>query len=64
MVVAAARLSSHGRDDEAARIAVDSLTAALSGPDGWQLPIDPLVYATAHRDVWADTLRILHDRAA
>ena len=64
IVVAAARLSAQSRDDEAARMAADSLAAARPGPDGWQLPIDPLVHAAAHRDAWAEPLRILHDRAA
>lgn len=52
-----------GRHDEAARLCADALARAEPGPAGWILPVDPLLNASAHADVWARTLAILRDRA-
>jgi tetratricopeptide (TPR) repeat protein len=63
VLVAAVRLAVHGQHDQAAACAVDLLADAPPGPDGWLLPAEPLIHATARSDVWTHALQILHDRA-
>ena len=58
-----APLSLSGRHDDAANLAARLLTEAPPGSDGWLLAAEPLINARGHLDVWAHTLRILHDRA-
>ena len=64
IVVQAARLACEEKHEEAARVTAAALLAAPPGPHGWQLAIDPLINAAARPDIWAETFRILHDRAA
>ena len=62
-IVQAAVLALAGKHDQAARLCGDALARAEPGPAGWLLPVEPLLNATAHRDVWADTLAMVRDRA-
>lgn len=57
-------LALKGKHGEAARVCGDALAQAEPGPAGWLLPVDPLLYATAHRDAWTQALAMLRDRAA
>jgi DNA-binding winged helix-turn-helix (wHTH) protein len=63
-IAQAATLALQGRHDEAARVYKEALVRTEPSQAGWQLPVEPLLHANAHREAWADTLAILRDRAA
>ena len=63
-IATAAALAITGQHDEAARVCGDALRTAQHGPDGWTVPIDPLLQATSHQDAWGKTLALLRERAA
>ena len=62
-IVQAAMLALRGNHTQAAQGCADALSQAVPGAAGWSLPLEPLLHATAHRDVWARALKIVHDRA-
>ena len=59
----AAALALAGAHDEAARTFADALASAQPGPDGWLLPVEPLINAAAHPGVWASVFETLRHRA-
>ena len=63
-IVKAAILALEGKHPEAAGVCGEALAHADPGSAGWLLPVEPLLYPTAHRKAWAPTLAILRDRAA
>ena len=63
-IATAAALAVAGQHDEAARVCGDAIRTAEPGPDGWTVPIDPLLRATSHQDAWGKTLALLRERAA
>ena len=64
VLVPVVRLAVNGQHEQAAACAADLLADAAPGPDGWLLPAEPLIHATARPDAWGRALQILHDRAA
>ena len=60
----AARLTLAAKHDEAARVVGDAIRSAQPGPDGWTLPIDPLIHPTVRPAVWTKTFALLRERAA
>jgi hypothetical protein len=62
-LVHATALALRGQHHEAARLCADALSAAPPGSALWLLPVEPLINASAHADIWAPTLAILRDRA-
>ncbi|HEY3159998.1 MAG TPA: winged helix-turn-helix domain-containing protein [Vicinamibacterales bacterium] len=63
-VVRAVARALQGDHAGAAQLCAEALTHAEPGAAGWIVPVDPLLHAAAHRDVWAETLSILRDRAS
>jgi tetratricopeptide (TPR) repeat protein len=63
-VVHAVARALQGDHAGAAQLCAEALTHAEPGAAGWIVPVDPLLHAAAHRDVWAETLSILRDRAS
>jgi len=63
-IAAAASLSLAGKHDDAARVCGEAICAAPPGPDGWTVPIDPLLQATSHQEAWAKTLALIRERSA
>jgi DNA-binding winged helix-turn-helix (wHTH) protein/Tfp pilus assembly protein PilF len=63
-IVNAAILALKGKHPEAAGVCGEALAHADPGSAGWLLAVEPLLYPTAYREVWAPTLAILRDRAA
>lgn len=63
-VCRAAQLVVAGAPTEAARIVDEALAGAAPGNAGWLLPIEPLLHATAHPDLWARPLAHLRNRAS
>jgi tetratricopeptide (TPR) repeat protein len=64
VIATAVALSLQGKYDQAAQVCSDAIAAAPPGPEGWTIPIDPLLQATSHQEAWGKTLAILRDRAA
>ena len=62
-VAQAVALALARQHDAAARLCGEMLALAEPGPAGWNLVVDPLLNPCAHRDVWAQTLAVLRDRA-
>lgn len=58
----AAILSLDSRHDEAARVCEDAIRAGDAGAHEWVLPVEPLVNAAAHPQVWAPALALLRAR--
>jgi DNA-binding winged helix-turn-helix (wHTH) protein len=63
-IAQAVSLASQGRHDEAARICGNALAHADPGATGWLLPAEPLLRVTARRDVWAQVLALVRERAS
>src|SRR3977135_3350672 len=63
-IVKAAVLALQRRHRDAAQLCGEALSLADSGPAGWLLPVDPLIYAAAHPDEWANVFALLRHRAA
>jgi DNA-binding winged helix-turn-helix (wHTH) protein len=63
-LVNAARAVMTGSHHEAATLVDDALSAAPPGNAAWLLPVEPLLQATAHPEVWRSTLARLRHRAA
>jgi tetratricopeptide (TPR) repeat protein len=53
-----------GDHDRAARIVEDALESAPAGNAGWTLPVEPLLGASQHPEVWARALALVRRRAA
>lgn len=63
-LVQAVQLVLAGAHTEAAQTLEEALASAAPGNAGWLLPVEPLLHATAHPDVWARALARLRNRAA
>jgi hypothetical protein len=64
IVARAAALVVNGRHGEAAELCMSALRKSEPGPDGWLLPVEPLLHVAAHRPVWAPVLAAVANRAA
>jgi DNA-binding winged helix-turn-helix (wHTH) protein len=62
--VRAAALVLHGRHADAARLCADALLDAEPGSAGYLLPVEPLLRAIEHRDVWKTALAAVAIRAS
>ncbi len=62
-IVQAIGLVRAGRHPDAARVCADALNHAPAGLAGWLLPAEPMLNPTGRHEIWADTLRILSNRA-
>jgi len=51
------------KHEAAARLCVDTLGREQPGSAGWLLPVEPVLNVTARRDIWADALALLRNRA-
>jgi DNA-binding winged helix-turn-helix (wHTH) protein/cytochrome c-type biogenesis protein CcmH/NrfG len=51
------------RHADAARVYCDTLMKEPPGPGGWLLPVEPLLNASAHPEIWADALVLVRVRA-
>jgi tetratricopeptide (TPR) repeat protein len=62
-MVQAASLALEGKHAEGARVYCEALAQPGPRSAGWQLPADPLIRTTVHREEWAPALATLRDRA-
>jgi tetratricopeptide (TPR) repeat protein len=56
-------LTMTGNLHDAARVCAEAIARAPEPSAGWLLPVDPILCPTAHKDAWAPTLALLHERA-
>ena len=62
-IVRAIPLACAGRHEEAAAVVLAALEQAPPGQSGWQLPVEPMLHTSAHRDIWSCALELVAMRA-